>query len=225
MMSGSAAPEPTPLSMEPTRPFPRDATTTSTSTAGVTAPPVVPSSDFDVAFVTPLTVLRARERAGWTGGRSVRPPEAEARLGRLTDFGSWAEYFADVPPVLVVRVTPKLVEGFWKRLAREAARTQGAVLPAFKDFKTNFLRMQASCGGTEVTPIHPFVLEHALDDKRVVREGLYVFHPDAIGPHCGRVTLTLWSEQGSKETDTVTIDANVIEQVWQDFAPYRAAKP
>jgi len=191
--------------------------------SGVTAPPVVSSSDFDVAFVTPPTVLRARERAGWTGGRSVRPPEAEARLGRLTDFGSWAEYFADVPPVLIVRVTPKLVEGFWKRLAREAARTQGAVLPAFRDFKTSFLRMGASCGGSEVIPIHPLVLEHALDDKRVVREGLHVFDPDAIGPHCGSVTLTLWSEQAPEQADTVTIDAKVIDQIWQDFTPYRAA--
>ena len=39
-----------------------------------------------------------------------------------------------------------MVEGFWKRLGREAARTQGAVLPAFKDFKTRFIRMNASCG-------------------------------------------------------------------------------
>jgi hypothetical protein len=220
-MSGAAAPEPTPLPVEPTRTHPGDASP-STRNTGATAPPVVSSSDFDIAFITPGAVLRARERAGRTGGRSVRAPEAEARLGRLTDFGSWTEYFADLPAVLIVRVTPKLVEGFWKRLAREAARTQGAVLPAFKDFTTNFVRLRAACGGVEVAPIHPFVLEHALDDKRVVREGLYVFDPDAIGPHCGSVTLTLWSEQAPEQADTVTIDAKVIEQVWQDFAPYRA---
>jgi hypothetical protein len=168
-------------------------------------------------------VLSARERADRTGGRSVRSPEAEARLGRLTDFGSWTEYFADLPPVLIVRVTPKLVEGFWKRLAREAARTQGAALPAFKDFKTNFLRLGASCGSAEVSPIHPLVLEHAVDEKRVVREGLYVFDPGAFGPHCGSVTLTLTSEQAPAKAETLTIDPKVIDQIWQDFAPYRAS--
>lgn len=223
-MSGTAPPEPTPLPVEPTRSNPSDSTTISTkTTSAVTAPPVASSSDFDIAFITPRTVLHARERADRTGGRSVRPPEAEARLGRLTDFGSWAEYFADVPPVLIVRVTPKLVEGFWKRVGREAARTQGAELPAFKDFKTNFLRMRATCGSTEVTPIHPFVLEHVVGDKRVVREGLYVFGPDALGPHCGSVTLGLFSEQAPEKADTLTIDPKMIDQVWQDFAPYRAA--
>jgi hypothetical protein len=219
-MSGATPPEPTPLPVEPVHPFPRDSTT-APATSGGSSPPVVSSSDFDIAFVTPPAVLRARERAGWTGGRSVRPPEAEARLGRLTDFGSWAEYFAEAPPVLIVRVTPKLVEGFWKRLAREAARTQGAALPAFRDFKTNFLRMRVSCGGADVAPIHPFVLEHPVDDTRLIREGLYAFDPGALGPHCNGVTLTLWSEQAPKQADTIVIDPKIIDQVWQDFAPYR----
>ncbi len=220
-MSGTTPPEPTPLPVEPERSYPRDSPTSTQTTSGVTAPPVVSSSDFDVAFITPGTVLSARARADRTGGRSGRAPEAEARLGRLTEFGSWEEYFDDVPPVLIVRVTPKLVEGFWKRLAREAARTQGAALPAFKDFKTNFLRLRASCGGAEVTPIHPFVLEHAVDEKRVIREGLYVFGPEAFGPHCGSVTLTLASEQTPDKADTLTIDPNVIDRIWRDFAPYR----
>ena len=58
--------------------------------------------------------------------QSGRSPEAEARLGRLTEFGAWSDYFSTLPAVLIVRVTPKMVEGFWKRLGREAARTQGA---------------------------------------------------------------------------------------------------
>jgi hypothetical protein len=223
-ISETAPPAPTALPLEPTRGFPREASSTAPpTTSAVTIPPVVSSSDFDVAFVTPETVVRARAKAGWTGGRSARAPEAEAMFGRLTDFGAWSEYFGDAPAVLVVRVAPKLVEGFWKRLAREAARTQGAALPPFKDFKTSFLRLRASCGSTEVTPIHPFVIEHAIGDARVVREGLYVFGPDAFGPHCGSVTLTLWSEQAPEKADTLTIDPNVVDQIWQDFAPYRAA--
>jgi hypothetical protein len=221
-LSDAAPLEPTPLPIEPERNYPAETAATATQvTTGASTPPVVSSADFDVTFITPPAVLRARERADRTGGRSVRAPEAEARLGRITDFGSWAEYFADLPAVLIVRVTPKLVEGFWKRLAREAARTQGAVLPAFTDFKTNFLRLRASCGAAEVNPIHPFVLEHAIDDKRVVREGLYAFGPDAFGPHCGSVTLTLSSERAPEKADTISIDQKVLAGIWQDFAPYR----
>jgi S1-C subfamily serine protease len=218
-MSGATPPEPTPLPLEPTD---FDASQAPAQTAsGPTTPPVVSSANFELALVTPTAVARARERADWTGGRSGRAPEAEARLGRLTDFGAWTEYFAAAPPVLVVRVTPKLVEGFWMRLAREAARTQGAALPAFKDFKTNFLRLSASCGGREVRPIHPFALEHAIGDKRILREGLYVFASDAFGPHCPDVTFTIVSEQEPEKGEVLKVDAKLIEQVWSDFAPRR----
>ena len=224
-MEAATPPQPTSLPIEPAGRFPTDSPTSRAQrTSDVTAPPVVSSNSFDVALITPPTVLRARERAGWTGGRSGRPTEAEARIGRLTEFGSWTEYFRNVPPVLVVRVTPKLVESFWMRLAREAARTQGAALPPLKDFKTNFLRLRASCGGNEVAPIHPFVLEHRLAETRVIREGLYVFGPDAFGPHCRAVTLTLSTEQAPDKPDTLTIDPEIIEQIWRDFALYRTTR-
>ena len=142
-----------------------------------------------------------------TGGRSGRSPEAETRLGRLTEFGAWSDYFADPPPVVIVRVTPKLVEGFWKRLAREAARTQGAELPPFKDFTTSFASMRASCGSADVVPVQPFVLEHRVSEAKVVREGLYVFDPAAFAPPCARVTLSIHAEKASEKGDTVTIDA------------------
>jgi S1-C subfamily serine protease len=223
-VSDTTPPEPTRLPVEPSRPYPADTLEGSTrSSAGNTTPPVVSSADFDVAFITPAAVSRARQRSDWTGGRSGRSPEAEARIGRLTEFGAWADYFAGVPAVLIVRVTPKMVEGFWKRLAREAARTQGAELPPFKDFKTDFLRLRASCGGAEVTPIHPFVLEHPVSEKDVIREGLYVFGPDALGPHCGGVTLALYSEKAPEKADTTAVDPKVIDQIWQDFAPWRTA--
>ena len=200
-LPGAAAPQPTALPVEPSRPYPSAALEAAArSGTGAASPAVVSSSDFDVAFITPPTVYRAQQRTDWTGGPGTRSPEVEARIGQLTEFGAWAEYFADLPPVLVVRVTPKMVEGFWKRLAREAARTQGAALPAFKDFKTDFLRMRASCGGVEVAPIHPFVLEHPVSEKDVIREGLYVFDPNAFGPHCGNVTLSLYSEKSTGES-------------------------
>jgi hypothetical protein len=183
------------------------------------------SSDFDIAFVTPPMIDRARQRTGWTGGQSGRSPEAEARLGRLTEFGAWSDYFNNLPAVLIVRATPKMVEGFWKRLGREAVRTQGADLPPFKDFKSSFRHMRASCGGADVTPIHPFVLEHEVADKKIVREGLFVFGPDAFGPQCGTVTLSFYSEAQPERADTVAVTGAVIDQLWNDFAPYRRTSP
>ena len=212
------------LPVDPARPYPagalEDAGQGTTPNAAV---PVMSSSDFDVAFPDAADGA-SRTAAVWLDGRpqSGRSPEAEARLGRLTEFGAWSDYFSSLPAVLVVRVTPKMVEGFWKRLGREAARTQGADLPPFKDFKTSFRHMRATCAGVEVTPIHPFVLEHRVTEKNVIREGLYVFDPDAFGPQCGTVTLSLYSEAQPERADTLTPTRAVIDQVWNDFAPYRA---
>jgi S1-C subfamily serine protease len=225
MLSDARPPAATRLPVDPSRPYPADALVDAprgtTPSANV---PVMSSSNFDVAFITPPMVHRARQRSGWTGGPpSGRSPEAEERLGRLTEFGAWSEYFRSLPAVLIVRATPKMVEGFWKRLGREAARTQGAVLPAFKDFKTSFRHMRATCAGVEVTPIHPFVLEHHVNEKTVIREGLYVFDADAIGPQCGTVTLSLYSETQPEQAETLTPTRAVIDQIWNDFLPYRAA--
>ena len=167
------------------------------------------SSDFDIAIITPRIIEQARQNDR-TGGRTGRSPEAEARLGRLTEFGEWSDYFANLPPVVAVRVTPKLVEGFWKRVAREAARTQGADLPPFKNFKSSFVRMRVSCGAAEVVAIQPFVLEHKTSDTKVIREGLYVFDPASFAAPCSRVTLSIYSENTPDKADTVTIEASVL---------------
>jgi S1-C subfamily serine protease len=224
MMLGTGPPAATRLPVDPVRPYPANALEDGGRGTTPTAVPVMSSSDFDVAFITPPMAHRTRQRSGWTGGvSSGRSPEAEERLGRLTEFGAWSDYFNSVPAVLIVRATPKMVEGFWKRLGREAARTQGAVLPAFKDFKTSFRHMRATCAGVELTPIHPFVLEHRLAEKNMIREGLYVFDADAIGPQCGAVALSFYSEAQPERADTLTLTRTIIDQIWNDFAAYRAA--
>ena len=138
-----------------------------------------------------------------------------------TDFGDWSDYFADAPPVLVVRVTPKLAESFWTTVARGAAYTQGVAVPAIKHFKPGFSPLHAFCGDVEVTPIHPFILERRVSETDAVREGLYIFDPQALGPHCKSVKLTLHSEKAPKKPDTRAVEPQVIERIWQDFAPYR----
>ena len=134
------------------------------------------------------------------------------------DFGNWSEYVADFPPVLLIRVTPKLVEGFWTTVARGAARTQGVSLPPIKRVKSGFSRMRAFCGDAEVTPIHPFKLEQRVSESDAIYEGLYVFDPGALGPHCGPVKLVLYSE---KEPDERRHPAGRSEGAPADLAGLR----
>ena len=69
--------------------------------------------------------------------------------------------------MLLVRVTPKLVEGFWTKVGRAAASTQGVSVPPIKRMTAGFARLRAFCGEAEVTPIHPFKLEQTrLGDRR-----------------------------------------------------------
>jgi hypothetical protein len=103
------------------------------------------------------------------------------------------------------------------KLARGAAMTQGASLPPITRYASGFARMRAFCGDVEVTPLHPFTLDLRTSETEAVREGLVVFAPDALGPHCGTVRLTLYSEKDPDKGDTREVDPKVIRQIWQDF--------
>lgn len=224
-LTSATPPEATSLPVEPARPFPASALADADAPAGSPVPPdVVTSKHFEIAFITPMAIIQERQKAGWTGGRSTRAPEIEARLGRLTDFGTWSDYFYDAPAVVVVRVTPRMVEGFWKRVAREAARTQGAELPPFKRFTTSFVDLTLSCGAKTIAPIQPFVLDHQLSETDAIREGLYVFDPNAFDPDCGEVRLTLHAEQASSAPETIVIPPPIITRIWHDFAAWRDAR-
>jgi S1-C subfamily serine protease len=186
----------------------------------------VPAADFDVSIMTPLLVYgaqhgvdRATERERAAGPRN--PGELPPGLAALEEFGNWSDYVSDYPPVILIRATPKLVEGIWKTIARGAAQTQGVSLPAFKHLKASFARLRLSCGEAEVVPIHPFKIERRVSDTNVVYEGLYVFAPDAIGPQCANVTLTLFSEKDPAKGDTRMVEPRIVEQIRTDFASYR----
>ena len=79
--------------------------------------------------------------------------------------------------------------------------------------------MRIFCGNMEVTPIHPFVVEHRLSETEAIDEGLYVFDPAAFGPACAAVRLTVYSENEPDTGDTRVIDQKVLEQITRDFAP------
>jgi S1-C subfamily serine protease len=205
-MSGVTPPNGTRLPVEPVRALPEEMLKEAAKRrAGSLNPYQATSNEFDVAFITPVMTYGAKERP-------------------LTDFSNWSEYLADFPPVLLVRVTPRLVEGFWTTVARGAARTQGVALPPIKRFKSGFSRLRAFCGDAEVTPIHPLRLEQRVSDTDAIHEGLYVFEPGAFGPHCGTVKLVLYSEKEPEKGDTREVDPKVVQRIWQDFEAYRALK-
>ncbi len=227
-MKTAAPPAGTHLPVEPERPFPVDALRAAAeSRAGRLGPYELSSSDFDLAFITPVMTYaavhhseqaRRRESDRTTRESLDKPP----LVRRQMDFLNWSAYLADFPPVLLVRVTPKLVEGFWTTVARGAARTQGISIPPIKNFKSRFGGLRAFCGDVEVNPIHPFKLELRASESEPLYEGLYVFDPGAFGPHCSSVKLLLYTEKEPNKADSRVIDPKVVQQIWQDFEPFRA---
>jgi len=217
-LKGPAASERLPV--EPSKPFPVDALKTAAAgRAGSLNPYQLSSSDFDVAFITPVMVYGAQFQQDQVRQRRGSGPD-QPFLRSLLDFGNWSDYVAAFPPVLLVRVTPKRVESFWTTVARGAAQTQGVSLPPMKHFKSGFLRLTAFCGTAPVMPIHPFKLERPVSETDSIYEGLYVFDAGALRPECGAVRLELYSEKEPAKADTLVVKAKVIEQIRQDFVPY-----
>jgi S1-C subfamily serine protease len=198
-VKGTPTPSGAHLPVEPVEPAPvqtfKDAVK---RRAGSLKPYQMAASDFDVAFITPVLNYAAQSQPNQT-------------------FSNWSEYVADIPPVLFVRVTPKMAESFWAKMARGAASTQGMSLPALKRLKSGFERLQAFCGSTQVTPIHPFKLELRVSETDAMYEGLYAFDPAALGPGCSSVTLVLYSEKEPAKADTRVVDPTILRQIWRDF--------
>jgi hypothetical protein len=203
LLRETAPPDGAHLPVEPATAIPKDELENAASTRlGSLAPDTMSSSDFDITFITPLQVYGALYQAG-------QP---------TMDFSNWNGYVRDVPPVLLIRVTPRQSESFWMKLARGAARTQGTALPPIMRFGSGFARLRAFCGDAEVTPIHPFKLDLRISETEGVREGLSVFAPDALGPDCGSVRLLLYSDEEPDKADILEVDPGVLQRIREDFA-------
>ena len=211
------------LPLEPAKPFPVAALTDmAKKRAGNLSPYQLTASDFSVAFITPFMVFAAHQVDRHTTSNELRMSSIDqARMPSLTDFANWSDYLEGAPPVLLIRVTPKLVENFWTTVARGAAVTQGMQIPAIKHFKPPLSRMRVQCGETDVKPIHALVLESPVMTNETVHEALYVFDPAAIGPQCGTVKLTLYTEKDPEHGDTRTVDPAMLKQIGQDFEPLK----
>ena len=198
-VTDALAPSATHLPVEPAEPAPIDAFKDVVKRrAGSLLPYQMTASEFDVGFITPVLAFAAQSQPN-------------------QNFSNWSDYVADIPPVLFVRVTPKMAESFWAKVARGAAMTQGMALPSLKRLKSGFDRLQAFCGSTEVTPIHPFKLELRVSETDAIYEGLYAFDPAALGPGCSTVTLVLYSEKEPAKADTRVVDPTILQQIRRDF--------
>jgi S1-C subfamily serine protease len=159
-------------------------------------PPVIHADEFDISLLAPAMI-----------------GDDQSIMSSRTFFGYWTPYVLKAPQVMFVRVSPQFEESFWKMLARGAAQTQGVALPPLKSFSANFLRLRAFCGGTEVAPIHRFIIEMPIEGRKPVREGLYVFALTDFGPHCAAVRVELFSEKSPNRPDNRTIDPKLFAQI------------
>lgn len=219
-IAGTPAPDSMRLPVEPVRPFPMEALRAAASRrGGNTNPYQLSSPDFDIALITPVLLYAAQNPPGAARGRPPEPPRA------LANFGNWSDYLAPFPPVLLVRITPRMVEGFWTRVGRAAASTQGVALPPITRLSSPLARLRAFCGAAEVTPIHPFTITQRAPSGDAFAEGLYVFDPSALGPGCGTVRFELYPQKAPAKPDTRVVDPAILQQIWDDFAPHRAGGP
>jgi S1-C subfamily serine protease len=226
-IEGATPPPAALLPVEPASPFPPDALTAAAKTRRTNLSPyLVSASDFDVYVITPpmlyASLHQPEDRSHFDYGRDD-PSQSVPVFHPLDDFDNWREYVAETPPVILIRVTPKFGEKLWTTVARGAAQTQGVAIPAIKRPKAVFGGVHLACGQTELTPIHPFHIEHRLDATTSLEEGLYVYAASAISPQCGAVTITVFSDKPGDKGDARAIDAKIVQQIWDDFAPYRAA--
>lgn len=221
----TSPPAATSLPVEPLKAFPVSALDEAMrARAGALNAYTMSTSDFDIAFMTPIQVHAGQERAIRLAGSGVR--QGVTAGNRLVDpednFANWAAYVTSIPPVLLIRATPRLAEGFLTTLARGAALTQGVAIPAIKRPKSGFDRMTLSCGSTTLVPVHALTIEQHISETDVVDEGLYAFDPSALNPQCGTIKLEIFSQKDGGKGETRTVDPKIVEQFWNDFAPYRA---
>jgi hypothetical protein len=216
-LDATAPPGATRLPVEPAQPLP--ATVAATGGAFILTEYQLSSSDFDLTFLTPALLAAAERRRGWAGTRA----DELNSLRVATDFENWSGYVANAPPLLFVRVTPRLTEDLWMKVARGAASTQGAAIPPINRRRPGFSRMRLLCGGDDVTPIHPFQIQARVMNTDVIEEGFYAFDPGAIGPACGTVSIVLSSVKDPNKTETRTVNPAIVRRVWEDFALVHAA--
>jgi S1-C subfamily serine protease len=215
---------PSPLATDPSKRLPRAVLEQAVRPrAGSLSAYRVAFDDFDVSFVTPLMTFGvefAAERAGAPAGarETGAPPEA---LRALEKFENWQDYVDLHLPVLMIRATPKFVEGLWPFLGRQAARTQGVKLPPLTHAKVPFGSLTFSCGDEIRQPIHDLKIEQRLPAKDgtldTIVEGLSVYAPSAAGADCRAPRITVRAATPGARPEVRPVDPRILDQIHADF--------
>jgi hypothetical protein len=223
------------LPVEPRASYPLDSLKELVSSKPVKAEDYEFSAEgFDIAVMTPVLNygLQYQYEQEALKERAKRNKKAQSVKGTTESFAqyrNWAEYVGEFRPVLMIDARPKLVEGFWSALGRGMAASQGMVAgPARVHFKSDFYQMKLKCGAREVVPIHPGKVEYRVDVQNssvsvndVSYAGLYTYGPETIGPHCGEVTLTLFTEKDPEKGEVKKLSPKLVNKIWDDFAAFR----
>jgi hypothetical protein len=192
--------------------------------------------DFEVVFQTPvfaagMGAIQSQMMHEAQAKREKKAGKAPAANAALAELRDWMQYVGENAPVFVVRAAPKLKEGFWSGPNRGLAAYQGYDGgPAKLNFATDFASMRLYCGASLVQPIQPnrAEVEQNIQNRKVSVQdvayyGFYTYPQDAVGPQCGQVRLEISSLKKKGAPEVKVVPAKVIERVWTDFVPYRAA--
>lgn len=232
-----AAPSPVLLPVAPSAPYPLDALQKAATGTYHPGRYRFGEGGFDVQVVTPpfrvwLQDHRAAE-AAWERkhhSRDRRQGSAFDPAAAIRQDHTDARAIVEIDAVPKVRPTKLTFFLQFQRLAR---------VPLHLRYTADFERMQLFCGAHVVTPVLPVkaVLRtdfytaaysrgrredrtYGLDDAF---QGAYRYGPEAFNPTCGTMRLRLYSSLG-KPVRTKTLSRQLVERVWRDFAPWRAAK-
>jgi hypothetical protein len=132
--------------------------------------------------------------------------------------------------VIYFSVSPRLREAFWKSFG-ESMATPGTA-PITMHVKSDFLRMRLLCGEKEVEPIRPGRYPLSIEGRTATVKvndatyaGSYTYTPDAISPECKTVNVEVYSVKEPDKPLVKTLEAKSVQKIWDDFEPYRKAKP
>jgi hypothetical protein len=104
--------------------------------------------------------------------------------------------------------------------------------PITMHVKSDFLRMRLLCGEKEVEPIRPGRYPLSIEGRTATVKvndatyaGSYTYTPDAISPECKTVNVEVYSVKEPDKPLVKTLEAKSVQKIWDDFEPYRKAKP
>lgn len=174
--------------------------------------------DFDVDLQTPVALYQYKQE------RYYAAQKERMKKSKGQNQPPLAEPEHKYDPLLVISITPQYKTPFWANMGKPT-RDPVIIRP-----KSSFGRMRLLCGSTEVEPIHPGRWPTGTGGNAYVQvdtnsmEGTYAYHPDAVSPRCGTLTLEVYPSGDDAKVLSKVLDAATVERLWKDFDPYRAAQ-